>query len=221
MFHKEPHHSKEESDAGHSRFFQWHWDGALYDICPPRVGCLLAVRMPIGKELCVRWDDGSGTTMKAPPGSTSCKSYIAKAYSQFCTDIVVIAGSQALAALPPDLHAIVLNSRVEYAPHAFKWMSTAHSTNLGHTLETEGLEVPAEKLAPVEDSKRKIYPLVWTNPRTGEKCMFSFEIKFTELRSTALQVHGQGALKLYLKNAPDDNEKVVEDLEEVRKFMHR
>ena len=117
-----------------------------------------------------------------------------------------IAGSTALRILDDELKQTVLNSRIEYAPHAFKWMSKAHSTRLGHSLETEGLELPAEQLPPIEESKICVYPMVWTNPKTGEK---------------SLQVHGQGARKLYLKNSPDGEETVVDDLKEVRAFMHR
>jgi hypothetical protein len=45
-----------------------------------------------------------------------------------------------------------------------------------------------------------------TDPKTGEK---------------SLQVHGQGAFKLYLKDSPDGNERIVDDLEEVRAFMDK
>jgi hypothetical protein len=48
--------------------------------------------------------------------------------------------------------------------------------------------------------------MVWTNPVTGEK---------------SLQVHGQGAFKLYLRNKPDGDETVVTDLKEVRAFMDK
>ncbi|KAK5731957.1 hypothetical protein LTR17_010909 [Elasticomyces elasticus] len=118
----------------------------------------------------------------------------------------MVAGSKALALLDEATREIVSNSKIEYAPHAFKWMSTARSTRLGHLIETEGKEVPLDKLPPWEKEKVCIYPMVWANLVTGEK---------------SLQVHGQGALKLYLKNHPDATEVVVEDLKEVRRFMER
>jgi len=118
----------------------------------------------------------------------------------------MIAGSQALALLDDETRNTVMHSRIEYAPHAFKWMSTARSTRLGHLLETEGLEVPLDDLPTWESDKICIYPMVWTNPVTSEK---------------SLQVHGQGALKLYLKNGPDEEEKIIDDLAEVRAFMHK
>ena len=36
---------------------------------------------------------------------------------------------------------------------------------------------------------------------------------------TALQIHGQAAWKLYLKDSADGEERIVEDLAEVRAFM--
>lgn len=188
-FHLPPHISKEEREKGASRFYQWHWDGALYKIPPPRVGCLLAVRTPKGPDVTVRWDDGTGTEMKIPPGATA-----------------YVAGSRALELLDQETRQLAMYSRIEYAPHAFKWMSTAHSARLGHVLETEGLELARDKLPPVNEDDICIYPMVWTNPKTGEK---------------SLQVHGQGAVKLYLKSSLEGEEKIVDDLKEVRAFMHK
>lgn len=188
-FHLPPHISAEEREAGASRFYQWHFDGSLYKIPPPRVGCLLAVRTPKGPDVTVRWDDGTGTEMKIAPGSTA-----------------MVAGSTALALLDDDTRNLVMHSRIEYAPHAFVWMSTAHSTRLGHLIETEGLEKPLDQLPPWDPKHICIYPMVWTNPKTGEK---------------SLQVHGQGAVKLYLKDGPDSVERIVDDIKEVRAFMHK
>lgn len=188
-FHLPPHIPAEEREKGASRFYQWHWDGSLYDIPPPRVGCLLAVRTPKGPDVTVRWDDGTGREMKIAPGSTA-----------------MVAGSRALALLDEEMQQTVKHSRIEYAPHAFKWMSTARSTRLGHLLETEGKEVPLEQLPTWEESKLAVYPMCWTNPKTGE---------------VSLQVHGQGARKLYLKSSADEEEKVIDDLKEVRAFMDK
>ncbi|EMR62657.1 putative alpha-ketoglutarate dependent xanthine dioxygenase protein [Eutypa lata UCREL1] len=188
-FHLPPHIPAEEREKGASRFYQWHFDGSLYNIPPPRVGCLLAVRTPKGPDVTVRWDDGTGTEMKIAPGSTA-----------------MVAGSRALALLDEETRNVVMNSRIEYAPHAFVWMSTAHSARIGHLIETEGLEKPLDQLPKWEKEKVCVYPMVWTNPVTGEK---------------SLQVHGQGAFKLYLKDSPEGKEKVVDDLKEVRAFMDK
>ncbi|KAK3066183.1 hypothetical protein LTR53_017571 [Teratosphaeriaceae sp. CCFEE 6253] len=188
-FHLPPHIPAEEREKGASRFYQWHFDGSLYNIPPPRVGCLLAVRTPKGPDVTVRWDDGSGHELEIAPGSTA-----------------MVAGSRALALLDDATRAIVLNSRIEYAPHAFKWMSTARSTRLGHSIETEGREMPLDQLPAWEKENVCVYPMVWTNPVTSEP---------------SLQVHGQGAFKLYLKDSPDGEERVIEDLKEVRAFMDK
>ncbi|KAL4790928.1 hypothetical protein BDV19DRAFT_401736 [Aspergillus venezuelensis] len=188
-FHIPPHLPQEERDNGASRFYQWHWDGALYDIPPPRVGCLLAVQTPKGPDVIVHWGDGTGRTMDIAPGATA-----------------MVAGSRALELLDDKMKSIVHNSCIEYAPHAFKWMSTARSSQLGHILETEGKEIPLDELPEWSEDKICIYPMVWTNPVTGEK---------------SLQVHGQGAFKLYLKDRADGEETIITDLKEVRAFMHK
>lgn len=151
-FHVEPHIPQAEIEKGASRFYQWHFDGALYDIPPPRVGCLLAVKTPKGPDCTVRWEDDEGTTMKIGPGATA-----------------YLTGSRALELLPPDLRAIAEHSSILYAPKPFRWMSTAHSTQLGHSLETENLEIPLKELG-YEEEKLKRYPMIWTNPLNGEKC---------------------------------------------------
>ncbi|KAL4938323.1 hypothetical protein BDV06DRAFT_226090 [Aspergillus oleicola] len=183
-FHLPPHLPQEERDKGASRFYQWHWDGALYNIPPPRVGCLLAVQTPKGPDVTVHWGDGTGRTMDIAPGATA-----------------MVAGSRALELLDEETRQIVSHSRIEYAPHAFKWMSTARSVQLGHILETEAKEMPLDELPEWSKDKVCIYPMVWTNPVTGEK---------------SLQVHGQGAFKLYLKDKPDGEETIITDLKEVR-----
>jgi hypothetical protein len=118
----------------------------------------------------------------------------------------MVAGSRALELLDEETRQIVMHSRIEYAPHAFQWMSTARSTQLGHTLVTEGKEIPPNQLRPWSTDKVCVYPMVWTNPVTGEK---------------SLQVHGQGAFKLYLTDKPDGEETIITDLKEVRAFMHK
>lgn len=72
-FHVEPHIPEAELKEGASRFYQWHFDAALYDIPPPRVGCLLAVRTPKAPDCTVRWEDAEGTTMRIGAGATACE----------------------------------------------------------------------------------------------------------------------------------------------------
>lgn len=86
----------------------------------------------------------------------------------------VVAGSQALSLLTPEMRNIVRNSKIEYPPHCFKWMFNAHSTRLGHSIETEGLEKPLDELKPWVPEKICRYPMVWKNPVTGEECEYHF-----------------------------------------------
>ncbi|KAK1911785.1 hypothetical protein P3342_013090 [Pyrenophora teres f. teres] len=153
-FHLPPYIPAVEREAGASRFYQWHFDGSLYDISPPRLGYLLAVRTPKGPDATVRWEDEAGTQMKMAPGS-----------------MAMIAGSRALELLDEETKNIVMNSRIEYAPHTFVWMSKTHRTRLGHSIETEGLERPLDELPKRAKSKVCIYPMVWTNPKTGERSL--------------------------------------------------
>ena len=95
------------------------------------------------------------------------------------TKTKVVAGSRALAVLSPELRAIAYHSRIEYAPRCFQWMKPAHSSRLGHLIETEGLEIPLDKLDPWSKDKVCIYPMVWRNPITGEDCEWSSILLFT------------------------------------------
>lgn len=132
---------------------RWHIDTALYDRELPMVTALRCLTLRKGPDLTVRWDGGTGTTKNTPPGATA-----------------YISGTSALARLSDEQRATAENSVVEYAPFAFKWMSTAHSTRLGHTLETEGLKMPFDQLGEIEEEKIKRYPMIWANPKRGEKC---------------------------------------------------
>ncbi|KAI5477091.1 Immunoglobulin E-set domain protein [Pseudohyphozyma bogoriensis] len=112
--------------------------------------------------------------------------------------------SQAYTLLTPEQQRLVDHSRVAYAPRAFTWMSTTHFTEDGASIYSEGLETPLDDLPPWKGELCKTYPMVWINPLTHEK---------------SLQVHGQAAHKLFLKDGPDAPERIVEDLAEVRKVV--
>jgi len=49
------------------------------------------------------------------------------------------------------------------------------------------------------------YPMVWINPVTGEK---------------AFQVHGICARKLFIRSSTEESPKVIDDVVEIRKFLH-
>jgi hypothetical protein len=64
--------------ADHLFFFQTvignrHIDAALYELNPPKVTTLQALRVPQGSPQICRYDDGTGDELKVPLGTTACK----------------------------------------------------------------------------------------------------------------------------------------------------
>lgn len=95
--------TKEDIDAGFTRFGRWHIDCAMYDMEPPTVTALRCLKLPRGPEQILRWDDGSGTEMKIKPGLTAFYS---------CEQLYEM--------LTPEERATADNSRVQYAPHPYQ-----------------------------------------------------------------------------------------------------
>lgn len=62
-----------------------------------------------------------------------------------------------------------------------------------------------DELPPYEVSKIKKYPMVWHNKVTGKP---------------AFMVHSIIAWKLHIKTSPDDEERIVNDVDEVRRFLN-
>jgi alpha-ketoglutarate-dependent taurine dioxygenase len=94
--------SKADIDAGFTRFGRWHIDCAMYDKEPPRVTALRCLKLPVGPEQTLRWEDGSGTELKVAPGLTAFYS---------CEQLYEM--------LTPEERAIADNSRVAYSPHPY------------------------------------------------------------------------------------------------------
>ena len=46
VFHKTP-LTKEQMDAGYTRFYRWHMDAALYKLNPPKVTTLFGIKNPV------------------------------------------------------------------------------------------------------------------------------------------------------------------------------
>jgi xanthine dioxygenase len=187
---KHPHHKTfhktvipEAEDKDFTRFYRWHIDAALYDLNPPKVTTLLAVKVPGGRTQTLRYDDGSDETMQVPLGTTA-----------------FVSGNKMYELLSEEQKEFVRTSKVEYAPHPYIWMSQAKSMSDGLGLNSEGLELPASELPPIDESKIKILPMCWKNPLTGE---------------LALQMHPSAVRKIHLKDGS-----VIEDLAEVRKIVH-
>lgn len=68
-FHKEA--ISDEDDRENTRFYRWHIDAALYDLEPPKVTSLLAVKVPKTEFQTLRYDDGTGDEVRLSRGSTA------------------------------------------------------------------------------------------------------------------------------------------------------
>lgn len=143
-FHAAP-LSEKETAAGFTRFYRWHMDAALYGLHPPVVTSLLALEVPAGRLQTVRYDDGSGDTLRDVSLGTTA----------------FVSGELAFAALSAEQQAFALRCSVRYAAHPYIWIkqAKAHPTGLG--LLSQGLELGACELPPVEEGKVMTYPLVW------------------------------------------------------------
>jgi hypothetical protein len=139
--------SPEDAAAGATRFYRWHIDAALYDLSPPRVTTLYALRVPRGPPQVCRYDDGTGDALPVPLGTTA-----------------FVAGKTMWTLLPPELKSVAVRARVRYAPHPYVWMGPAHAKSTGLGLECEGLEMELGALPPWEEAKRKTLPVVRNTP---------------------------------------------------------
>lgn len=188
---KHPHHRtfhrtriSDEDDLEFTRFYRWHIDAALYgELHPPMVTSLLCVSIPEKRTQTLRYDDGTGDKLQVPLGTTA----FASGYKMF--DL-----------LSAEQKDFVLNSKIEYAPHPYVWISSAKSRSDGLGMESEGLEVSLDQLPQVAEDKVQILPMVWQNPVTKE---------------FALQIHPSVVRKIHLKDGM-----VIDDLENVRNIVH-
>lgn len=188
---KHPHHKTfhataipDEDDLDFTRFYRWHIDAALYGLNPPKVTSLLAVRVPGGRQQTLRYDDGTGNELQVPLGTTA-----------------FVSGYEMFDILSESDKAFVLGSKIEYAAHPYIWMSGAKSLSDGLGLVSEGKELPATELPPIEEEKIQILPMAWRNPVTGR---------------WAVQIHPSAVRRIHKADGT-----VVEDLAEVRAIVHR
>ncbi|KIX02575.1 uncharacterized protein Z518_08516 [Rhinocladiella mackenziei CBS 650.93] len=142
----------EDFKKGNTRFQRWHIDAPLYDRDPAWFTTLRACKLPSGPHLTIRWDDGSGLSMKSPPGLTAF----------FST-------SQLYEMLSPDEQRMADHSWVEYAPHPYLWIEHCKGNTTGLGLKNQGKEHTIEEIGDYDETAVKRYPFVWINPVTGEK----------------------------------------------------
>ncbi|KAI7901925.1 uncharacterized protein BX663DRAFT_436469 [Cokeromyces recurvatus] len=150
VFHKDC-LTKEEMEAGQTRFYRWHMDAALYKLNPPKVTTLFSLKNPEARRELVRYDDGTGDQLDVQLGTTA-----------------FISGQKAFEILPQELKELAFKTKVKYAAHPYLWISKAkaHSTGLG--MVSEGKELGKDELPEIVEEDIKIYPMLWKNPVTDK-----------------------------------------------------
>ncbi|KAJ4470884.1 taurine catabolism dioxygenase [Lentinula aciculospora] len=188
----------EEEAKGITRFYRWHIDAALYDLSPPKVTTLYGINVPKGNHQTCRYDDGTGDELEVPLGTTA-----------------FVSGKTMFDILPKDLKSLAVRSKVRYAPHPYVWMAPAHAMSTGLGIESEGLELPFGELPSWEEERRKVLPVVWKNPVTG---------------NLHFQVHPCGAAELIVDPLPTGASREgalypdgahITDLKEVRDLLYK
>ncbi|KAI1764360.1 Clavaminate synthase-like protein [Hypoxylon sp. FL1150] len=143
---------QDEFEAGNVRFQRWHMDAALYGRDPAWFTTLRCVKRPTGPQVNIRWDGGSGYSMKAEPGLTA-----------FVSDV------QIYEMMTEGEKNMADHSWVEYAPHPYMWIGDCKGNSNGLGLVSQGKEKKLEDLGDYDPKDVKTYPMVWVNPVTGEK----------------------------------------------------
>jgi alpha-ketoglutarate-dependent taurine dioxygenase len=133
-----------------TRFYRWHMDAALYDLHPPKVTTLLAIKVPADRPQTVVYDDGSGDELPVSLATTA-----------------FVSGETAFARLSPGQRSWALKTKARYAPHPYVWMRNARARSNGLGLVSEGRELTRAELPPYEEARVTTLPLVWKNPLTG------------------------------------------------------
>ena len=152
-FHATP-PSAEDFNEGITRFQRWHIDAPLYGKDPAWFTTLRSVRLPRGDDLTIEWADGSGFSMKSPPGRTAF----------FST-------SQLYSLLSPEEKTLVDNSYVQYAPYPYKWIERCKGNSNGLGLAEGGQRLTMDELGeydPASVKKARLYPIA-TLPQKKKK----------------------------------------------------
>ncbi|KAI1803794.1 Clavaminate synthase-like protein [Daldinia bambusicola] len=149
-------HEKElplgEFEKGNTRFQRWHIDAPLYGSHPAFFTTLRCIKRPTEPQVNIRWDDGSGLSMKAEPGLTAFVSNV-----------------QMYELMTEEEKKMADHSWVEYAPHPYMWIENCKGNANGLGLVSQGKEKKLEDLGDFDPKGVKTYPMVWVNPVTGEK----------------------------------------------------
>ncbi|KAI0275383.1 hypothetical protein BC834DRAFT_921393 [Gloeopeniophorella convolvens] len=190
--------SPADEAAGATRFYRWHIDAALYELSPPKVTTLYALRVPGGAPQVARYDDGTGDVLPVPLGTTA-----------------FVSGRTMFDILPRELQSLAVRARVRYAPHPYVWMAPARAHSTGLAIESEGRELAPDQLPPWSEDKVKVLPITWKNPVTGA---LHFQVHPCAAQEILVDPLPEGAARegaLY----PDGAH--LTDLKEVRGLLYR
>lgn len=135
--------SPEDAAKGYTRFYRWHIDAALYNLSPPKVTTLYAVKVPGGERQIVRYDDDTTDELEVPLGTTA-----------------FVSGATMFNILPPNLKSLAVRSKIRYAPHPYVWMAPARALATGLGIVSDGLEMPLNELPEWDETGVKTYPVV-------------------------------------------------------------
>jgi alpha-ketoglutarate-dependent taurine dioxygenase len=197
-FHKTSISPEDEEQHNATRFFRWHIDAALYDLFPPKVTTLYAVRVPGGPQQICRYDDGTQDELPVPLGTTA-----------------FVSGKTMFDILPRELQSLAVRARVRYAPHPYVWMSPAAAHSTGLAIESEGKELQLDQLPPWSEDKVHVFPVTWKNPVTGALHFQVHPCAAQELLVDALPEGASREGALY----PDGAH--LTDLKEVRDLLYK
>ncbi|KAI1076490.1 hypothetical protein F5B20DRAFT_318366 [Whalleya microplaca] len=143
---------QEEFEAGNTRFQRWHIDAPLYNRDPAWFTTLRCIKRPTAPEVNIRWEDGSGLSMKSEPGLTAFFSNV-----------------QTYELMTEEERKMADHSWVEYAPHPYMWMGDCKGNSNGLGVANQGKEKKLEDLGDFDWNNVKRYPMIWVNPITQER----------------------------------------------------
>ncbi|KAF7329097.1 putative dioxygenase C576,01c [Mycena kentingensis (nom. inval.)] len=186
-----------DGQPGATRFYRWHIDAALYDLSPPRVTTLYALKVPNGEPQICRYDDGTGDVLSVPLGTTA-----------------FVSGRTMFDLLPTQLKSLAVRTKVRYAPHPYVWMAPAQAKSTGLGIESDGLELALEQLPEWQEEKVKILPMLWKNPMDGTLSFQVHPCAVAELIIAPLPRTASRADALYPNGAH------LKDLKKVRELLY-
>lgn len=176
--------------AGQARLNSFHFDGIIHGAHPSRVTSFRCVRAPDGPDITVQLDEDVQT------GRTLICRPGTTAF---------ISTAQLYGMLTAAERRLVDHSWWEPAPHPFAWNGSRRMRPTGLGLAPGGATVPLDRLPAWTEDQIDRYPLVWLNP-------------VTDVRS--FQAMPDTVRRLYLRDGPGAEERIVEDLEQIRVFFN-